>query len=537
MENKKRVLSKTDFDVFCKYIESHTGVYIDESRQSSFTSSLNTRMNTLGIKDYGEYYAFLTTHALGKKEFGDLLCLILIKETFFFRDDRQLRVLTTNILPELRERKKGKEIKIWSAGCATGEEPYSIAIAITENFPPGSINFSLYATDISPEALTLAKKGVYNKNSMRAIDKVTTSKYFIQKEGRYYLNDHIKQLVRFDTANLVRPCSPQDGNSFDIIFCKNVIIYFRSEVVKKVIRRFYDMLSPGGYLLVGHSESLWQISNEFTLEEISGVFLYRKNGSTIGTPSSKRLPLEEKHIGVTSKLLSLQAGSDIRFLQYQKASIYTTPAVIGGKTTDKPIPKTVNDRHIHLRGKKDFQREGDTTRIKIRIKSLLKRGFQFTEDGYEALSEEVHMLLESDSENMDAHLLLVKMFSDTGQYDKALKKCTDALRVDDLCAETYELMGSIYYKIGEKEKAITSFRKAIYLDDRLLISHYYIGNLYKDSYLVEQAIKEYKNVIRIIEADQVCDEWLVEDVFTVKQLKEVCIRNIEILTSKLNLTP
>src|SRR5574337_122923 len=135
MEETKRVLSKIVFDKFRHYIESRTGIYIDDSKQNSFKISLDARMRILGIKDYDAYYSLITINAGGNKEFDELLNLILIKETFFFRDDRQLNVLTKNILPELikRKKEKEKEIKIWSAGCATGEEPYSIAMAIMES--------------------------------------------------------------------------------------------------------------------------------------------------------------------------------------------------------------------------------------------------------------------------------------------------------------------------------------------------------------------------------------------------------------------
>ncbi|HHT9138819.1 MAG TPA: CheR family methyltransferase, partial [Candidatus Wunengus sp. YC60] len=132
MEETKRVLSKIDFDKFRQYIESRTGMHFDDSKQNSLKISIDSRMAALDIKEYSAYYSLITANATGKKEFDELLDIILIKETFFFRDERQLNVLTKNILPDLAARKNGKEIKIWSAGCATGEEPYSIAMAIME---------------------------------------------------------------------------------------------------------------------------------------------------------------------------------------------------------------------------------------------------------------------------------------------------------------------------------------------------------------------------------------------------------------------
>ncbi|MEK6635433.1 MAG: CheR family methyltransferase [Planctomycetota bacterium] len=502
-EKMDTVLSKVDFDKFRQYIESRAGMYIDDSKKNSLKISLDARMNILGIKDYSAYYSLITTNAFGRKEFDELLYLVLIKETFFFRDDKQLQVLTKNILPELIEREKEKEIKIWSAGCATGEEPYSIAMAIMASTLSGGFNANVYATDICKEALERAREGVYNKSSVRAIDKEMLNKYFTPKEGRYYLNDQVKQLVRFDTVNLIEPYFPMEGNLFDVIFCKNVIIYFRIDTVKAVIRRFYDVLTTGGYLFVGHSESLWQISDDFELEEISGVFLYRKNRkSNVVVPSTKWLP--------QAQIMCQGVGE-----RGQKIGV-KIPATVSYPST--PVKKLTTKKSIY--GKRD-------------LSELIKKGLQPSADiDYDSILENIEEVLIDEPRNLDAHLLAGKIYANMGLYDKALKKSIDALEINDLCAEAYLLIGSIYYKIGEKGKAVSPFKKAIYLDDKSVLSHYYLGNLYKDSNLTEQAIREYKNVINILDTNVGRGELLVGEVFTVTQLKEICAKNIEILSSK-----
>jgi chemotaxis protein methyltransferase CheR len=502
-EKTDRVFSKTDFDKFRQYLENRAGMYIDDGKQNSFKISLDSRMNTLGIKDYSAYYSLITTNALGRKEFNELLNLVLIKETFFFRDERQLGALTKNILPELIERKKGNEIKIWSAGCATGEEPYSIAMAILENFPPGNVNVSIYATEINPETLARAKEGIYGKSAMRAIDRTVLNKYFIQRKGQYYINDQIKQLVRFDTLNLIEPCFYPESGSFDIIFCKNVIIYFRLETVKTVIQKFYNVLAPGGYLFLGHSESLWQISDEFELEEIFGVFLYRKNRkSNVVVPSTKWLS--------QTQIISREQGT-----RGQKTGV-KIPFPVSRPSI--PVKKLTIKRSLF--GKKD-------------LSELIKKGLQPSADvDYDSILENIEEVLLDDPRNVDVHLLAGKIYANMGLYDKALKKGRDVLEINDLCAEAYLLTGSIYYKVGEKEHAVSAFKKAAYLDDKSVLSHYYLGNLYKDSNLTEQAIREYRNVINIFDANAGHGELLAGEVFTVTQLKEICAKNIEILSSK-----
>jgi len=505
MEETKRVLSKVFFDKFRQYIESRTGIYIDDSKQNSFKISLDTRMNILGIKDYDAYYSLITTNARGKKEFDGLLNLILIKETFFFRDDRQLNVLTKNILPELIERKKEKEIKIWSAGCATGEEPYSIAMAIMESHLPDDSNVSVYATDISEGALERAEGGIYNKSSMRAIDKEMLNKYFTHRDGQYFLNDQVKRRVHFETVNLIEPYFLMEEESIDIVFCKNVIIYFRLDTVKKVIRRFYNALTNGGCLFVGHSESLWQISDDFELEEISGIFLYRKDG---------------KNKMVSVKKRSQQMGKAVNIMDFacqRLSSSLTKKAAPHSTLTPQVVREKASQQHVGLMHKKD-------------VSKWMKKGVPPAGvDNYGSVLEDIEEVLQDDPKNAKVHLLAGEIYANMGLYDKALRKGMDVLEVNDLSDNAYLLIGSIYYKIGEKEKAVSSFKKAIYLDDNSILAHYYLGNLYKDAGLIEQAVNEYKHVICIFETNPESKERLVGEVFTVKQLKEICTRNIELL--------
>ena len=533
---EKKTFSKTDFNLFREYIETRTGIHMDEGKQNYFAMNLDTRMHALGLKDYSAYYTFLTTNVQGAKEFSALLDLILIKETFFFRDERQINTLIHNVLPALREKKNGKEIRIWSAGCATGEEPYTLAMAIKETFPAGAINFSIYATDISSDAVSYAKNGVYGKGSMRVIDKSILNKYFVQKDGRYHLMEEVKQIIHFDVVNLIEPYLPIGENGFDVIFCKNVIIYFELETIKKVIHRFYDTLATGGYFFVGHSESLWQVSDEFTLEEISGIFLYRKNAKNpIQSPSE--LAAHERPASYPPQSPALSGGTSQQYRQRQLSNNAVSGtkenSITNRKTPSFAQPFQRTDSGVlstHIERKAPRTVDGNaSTREKLHV--LLKKGLSFTGDDDEEILEDIQTIIEKDPKNTDAHLFLGKIYANMGLYDKALRKAADVLDIDDLNADAYELKGSVYYKSSENEKAIVSFKRAIYLNEKTLLSHYYLGNLYKDANLFRQAVKEYKNVIRAVETDSRDDEWLVGEVFTVKQLHGICARNVEMLSA------
>ncbi|HHT9108806.1 MAG TPA: CheR family methyltransferase, partial [Candidatus Wunengus sp. YC64] len=366
------------------------------------------------------------------------------------------------------------------------------------------INVPIYATDIGAGALKKAKEGIYNKSSMRAIDKEMLNKYFTHRDGQYFLNDQVKRRIRFETVNLIEPYFPME-ESIDIIFCKNVIIYFRLDTVKKVIRRFYKALADGGCLFVGHSESLWQISDDFELEEISGIFLYRKDG---------------KNKMVSVKKRSQQMGKAVNSMDFACQRLHSSlakKAAPHSTLTPQVVREKASQQHIGPMHKKV-------------VSKWMKNGVPPAGDNnYESVLEDTEEVLLGDPKNIDAHLLAGKIYANMGLYDKALRKGRDVLEVNDLSDNAYLLIGSIYSKIGEKEKAVSSFKKAIYLDDNSILAHYYLGSLYKDAGLIEQAVNEYKHVICIFETNSESKERLVGEVFTVKQLKEICTRNIELL--------
>lgn len=550
MKKTKNILTKASFDKFCQYIKNHTGIYMDDSKHGSFRINPDARMDVLDIRDYENYYSFITGPS-GKKEFFELLNLVLIKETFFFRDEYQLKVLIKYILPELIQRKNGEEIKIWSAGCATGEEPYSIALSIAEHFSPAGLNFSLYATDISQKFLKQAQEGIYHKSSMRAMNKALLHKYFTQQGERYYLQDQIKQRIQFNTVNLMEPFEmffnphtikhsennhfSRESGYFDVIFCKNVIIYFTLETIKAIIHKFYNTLTPEGVLFIGHSESLWQISDEFELEEFDGVFFYRKRKKNKTVPS--RQESQQKQVKITSH--PHVRPPQIALLPQQKSSLNSPTTVssrnnfgIPGKDisgSDKsrlatPLPSGSSGLGLNepQPGIKPVQNKNLSEWIKQRLQL-------FGGDNYEAGLETIEKALQDDPQNADAHLLSATLYANMGLYDKALKKCTNVLEINNLSADAYLLMGSIYYKIREKEKAVSAFKKSVYLDETSALSHYYLGNLYKDSHLIEHAIKAYKNAIRAVQVNLKTEEWFIGEVFTAKQLKEICNKNIDLL--------
>jgi chemotaxis protein methyltransferase CheR len=260
-------------------VESRCGLFFGESRQTSLQASIGVRMQHLGLGDGGAYYERLHGES-ADDEFRKLIHLVTITETCFLRDPAQFRLLRHHLIPSVladRERDGTRAVRIWSAGCSSGEEPYSVALTLRDMGLPLTHPdwiFDILGTDLNTERLDVARRGVYGARAVRNVEGEWLRRFFDPSGDQFQLKDDIRRSVRFQEGNLSSPGALPAGA--DIIVCKNVAIYFRAEATRRLVERLYDALNDGGYLLLGHSESLWQMESGFTLVEHDGVFCYRK---------------------------------------------------------------------------------------------------------------------------------------------------------------------------------------------------------------------------------------------------------------------
>lgn len=223
---------------------------------------------------FQEYYDYLLSPEGGVEEIIKMIDEITTNKTEFFRDQRQFDYFYSNILPLLFERNRsspGNKLNIWSAGCSTGEEPYTIAIVLSDFCKNNNIdnNFSITASDISTRVLDLARKGIYKRESVGVIPDLMLNKYFTKTtnsddEEEYQVTDELKKFIKFSRFNLIDSNFLSMG-SRDIIFCRNVIIYFDKKTQTALFDRFYNCIKSGGYLLIGSAESLFSITDKFRL--------------------------------------------------------------------------------------------------------------------------------------------------------------------------------------------------------------------------------------------------------------------------------
>ena len=272
-------LSDSEFRLFKDLIYSECGVSLGDEKRTFLESRLRRRMDDLGIRSGYEYYC-LVKHSQGRShELPSLLDTLMICETSFFRNQPQFDLLRDVVLPEIVEKKERagtRLIRVWSAGCSTGQEPYSAVIAMLESLrDPESWTLRVFASDLSFTALERAQCGLYREDQLKGIEAASASKYFRQENGHYAVSDAVKKRVIFDYHNLKH----DNGlRSLDMIFCRNVMIYFDAEEQRRLVTRFGNCLVPGGYLFLGHAESLQGLSGRFAMVHRNKGIAYKLEG-------------------------------------------------------------------------------------------------------------------------------------------------------------------------------------------------------------------------------------------------------------------
>lgn len=487
-----------EFLVFQNFLLQNSGIFIDEPKRDSLRRALLARTTSMNLSGYSDYYKFLKYNPRGEEEFKELLNLITIGETYFFRDAKHFNTLRKHVLLEITKRKQSqgnRNIRIWSAGCSTGEEPYSIAITLLENLQPIQLwDVEIFASDVSTSALQKAQEAEYTKWSLRSTNRSYIEKYFIQEDKKFILKDEIKKMVKFEYFNLIKEPFPLSkmGDYWDVIFCKNVTIYFKLESTKRVISNFYNSLQKEGYLFIGASESLYHISNEFKLLEIEGNFIYQK-------------PVEK----------------DVKE-QLRKPKIVIEK--IEPPTNLRKKPKKVDEFKKEL---KEIKQKAKIPSTDEKIQELYKNAqYYFEGDMFEKALFELMKIIEFTDEHPETFLMLADIYANKEQFDEAERECRKALQLNSLLSPAHFLLGIIFNKKGKEEEAINEFKKTIYLDPNFPLAHLNLANIYYKNKEYQKATTQYKVTIDVLSKNADIPT-KIGGGFSKNILIQTCQRNIE----------
>ncbi len=264
--------------LFRDLMQERCGLAYPERKRADLAHGLGAALRASKLGSLAQLYADARAHG---PAWETLVASLTIGETYFFRNQAQFDALREQIVPELIARRSSiRTLRIWSAGCATGEEPYSIAMMLSELLPdPAQWQVHILATDINPQFLARAREGLYGNWSFRDTESRLRDIYFTPEGNRWRLSPSIRQMVNFSRLNLVEPCYPAIINGTygqDIIFCRNVTIYFDEPTTRQIIERFYAALFPGGWLVVGHAEPQADLYQRFEVHNFPRTILYRK---------------------------------------------------------------------------------------------------------------------------------------------------------------------------------------------------------------------------------------------------------------------
>ncbi len=419
-------------------------------------------------------YLELLRNPPGDEELRRLLPLVTVGKTSFFRDERQFGALEA-VLPGLvaRARAGGRRVAVWSAGCATGEEPYSIAITAAEA-GAGPDDVEILATDVNPEAVAFAARGSYEARRLREVKEPYLSRYFDREGDRYVVRAGLRRLIAaIRPHNLVSSIFPRAGEAggWDVIFCRNVIIYFDTATTQQVLTQFHNALAPGGYLFLGYSESLFRLFEGFELTEVAGAFVYRRpeSGAAAARPAPPPAPSLRPHL-----VPMPSAPPPVRHLRLAPPEPAHTPV---------PLPPEV------------YAPE-PAQEPPLAPQEFLDAAVALFADGrFGAARELLERQLEKGGEDLAVRLTLANLYGILRQPDRARVCYQAALQIEPLSAEAHLFYAVHLLAQADADAAAQELSRALFLDPDLTLAHYYLGRCREAQRDPNRARLAYRNAL------------------------------------------
>lgn len=472
---------------FCEWVADNLGLYLPETRWPELEKRIAQMAAQSGCRDGEGYLDLLLSSSPDPALISDWARILTVGETYFFRDAKVFRALEENVIPALirSRRASGKRLRFWSAGCCTGEEAYSLAILLAKLLPDwNDWDISILATDINPDFLDKARKGVYGKWSFRDTPAWVRSGFFRQHSGAAWeVLPEIKSRVTFGVCNLAeaKPFLPMVGMDRDLVFCRNVLMYFTPERMRAAIRNLASATGPEGRLIVSPIEASREFHPFFMPEEIGGALFY-----------GKRKP-------ASAASLSVPAG--VREPGQQAASDRALPAARESRGRPAPAPQETVPL---LDAARAVYREG---RYQDAID--LVRGFPPETGGHSA-----------------ALALAARALANLGRHQEALPVCRLAMDSDRFNPGLLYLLSLIFQELGNYPGAADALNKALYLEPGFVLAHYGLGSLALRRGSAAEASRHFRNtlaLLRSLAADALVPE---SDGMTAGKLKAIIMESL-----------
>lgn len=485
---------------FAKLVNDKCGLVISDGQYGTLTKAINARMSHIGIHSQNKYYESL----LGDlDETHRLIDLLTINETYFFRENSHYDLLSNRLFPELLNRKKAsrEKIRILSAGCSSGEEPYSLAMTLMEKHGQEILDsIAIIACDINQEVLEKARRGIYGKHSFRGGSVSLRDKYFRHDGNQFAICDSIKRVVNFQRVNLLSDSYPAQLSNIDIIFYRNVSIYFKPDVQGQIFNKLSDILNHDGYIITSSTETLHHDIGILFLVELEGNFLYHKK---------------------------IELGVDDR-RKYKKLT--PTPSSI--KLAPPPlIPIKKNDKRLAHQQKQSSK----APKAKEEVRKQTPNQELFDKALYAAMDKKYAIALDFIDTLLKSCLSLIKAYNlkttiliNLERLEDARNTSLEALRLDEWNLECIILLGIIAKISGNHAEALKQFRMAIYIQPTCWLAHFYLAEIQNSKGVSNEASKEYGIAKKILETKGAEDKGVTyfPISYSVEQLIHLCTHNI-----------
>ena len=496
-------------------IATKFGLNYPQERYRDLERNLRSAAKSFEYHSLQEFCQWLLATSLTQQQISELATHFTIGETYFFRHIEYFNLLENHILIKLiSERyKKSRKITIWCAGCSTGEEPYSLAILLHRLIPDLSKwNITIFATDINQQFLQQANEGIYSEWSFRGVPNNIKEKYFsMATNNRYQLSEKIKSMVQFAPINLADEIYQINGNplvDFDIILCRNVLIYFNPEMVNKTIKHIYNTLAADGWLIMSPSETNLPKQPLFYSVSYPGVTLFSKKANH---------QYQEKHMP--------SEGCNVQI------SNITQQLPVGFPSYNDKLSKSVVANSEVLKNQ-IITHSSTFTPEKIELSIYKKAIFMYQKAKYtqvvECLSASINENL-TDSNSGQIIYLLVDSYLKLGRFQEALHWCQQAIDIDKTNYRYHYLQATIILEQGDISAAADAFKHVLFLNHQCIMAHFTLGNIFKLHGNIKNATKHFDNALHLL-ASLPSDTILPEsDNVTVKQLNDtiLLLHNVE----------
>ncbi|MGH9789370.1 MAG: CheR family methyltransferase [Candidatus Acidiferrales bacterium] len=488
--------SETQWFRLSDFVRQRLGLHFPPERWPDLERGVTAAARQAGVADVEDYVEWLLESPLARQQTELLASHLTVGETYFFREPHTFRILEEQILPELVQsrRSAGKRLRIWSAGCATGEEPYSIAISLFQELPDrADWNLTILASDINPAFLDKAAKGVYKDWSFRDVSPELKDRYFRRRQGGgWEVLKPIKQMLTFSYLNLaddVYPSLVNNTNAMDIVFCRNVLMYFAPACARQVVAKLYRSLAEGGWLICSRAECSQELYSQLVPVCFSGVTLYRKDSYRSSQPAVVLSPTE--------------------------------PAAPPGKAPDELLtPERPTSLWPHTPA--GSQSQGQRFDAPESPSSPYEQALALYRNGHYADAAELLATNLADSQPDAVSLaLLARAGANCGQLDAALAWCRQAVAADRLNAGLHFLEATILQEKGAIEEAASSLSKSLYLAPDFVLAHFALGHLALRQGKLSQAGKSFDNALALLRTHSPTDILSESEGITAGRLVEI----------------